>query len=111
MRARGDRLRRGLHPGRRRHGGPLLVRFLVRRGLDPGALAAGGRVRAADDAGAVGGAGSATWIFTFLVAGITPPAISNIGWRTYIVFAVLNVVFMPVIYFFFPEVRLHFPSA
>ncbi|KKA23827.1 MFS sugar transporter, partial [Rasamsonia emersonii CBS 393.64] len=47
---------------------------------------------------------SATWIFTFLVAEITPPAISNIGWRTYIIFAVLNVAFMPVIYFFYPEV-------
>lgn len=47
---------------------------------------------------------SATWIFTFLIAEITPPAISNIGWRTYIIFAVFNVLFIPVIYFFYPEV-------
>ncbi|KAL1963340.1 hypothetical protein VTN77DRAFT_8461 [Rasamsonia byssochlamydoides] len=47
---------------------------------------------------------SATWIFTFLVAEITPPAISNIGWRTYIIFAVLNIAFMPLIYFFYAEV-------
>jgi hypothetical protein len=36
---------------------------------------------------------------------ITPPAISNIGWRTYIVFAVLNALWVPIIYLFFPETR------
>lgn len=48
---------------------------------------------------------SATWLFTFIVAEITPPAISNIGYKTYIVFAVLNVAFIPIIYFFYPEVK------
>ena len=48
---------------------------------------------------------SATWIFTFLVAEITPPAITNIGWRTYIIFGVFNVAFIPVIYFFYPETK------
>ncbi|KAF6785181.1 sugar transporter [Colletotrichum sojae] len=42
------------------------------------------------------------WIFTFLVVMITPTATSNIGWKTYIIFAVLNLSFIPVIYFFFP---------
>jgi MFS family permease len=48
---------------------------------------------------------SATWLFTFIVAEITPPAISNIGYKTYIIFAVLNMAFIPLIYFFYPEVR------
>ncbi|KAF6795045.1 sugar transporter [Colletotrichum musicola] len=43
------------------------------------------------------------WIFTFLVVMITPTATSNIGWKTYIIFAVLNLSFIPVVYFFFPE--------
>jgi MFS family permease len=47
---------------------------------------------------------SATWIFTFLVAMITPPAISHIQWRTYIIFGVFNVAWLPLIYFFYPEV-------
>ena len=34
---------------------------------------------------------AANWICNFLIVQITPPAIQNIGWRTYIVFAVLNV--------------------
>ena len=29
--------------------------------------------------------------------------IDNIGWRTFIIFAVLNAVFIPVVYCFFPE--------
>ena len=36
---------------------------------------------------------------------ITPPAISNIGWKTYIIFAVLNACWVPIIYFFFPETK------
>lgn len=34
---------------------------------------------------------AANWICNFLVVQITPPAIENVGWRTYIIFAVLNV--------------------
>jgi hypothetical protein len=40
-----------------------------------------------------------------MVVQITPPAITNIGWRTYIIFAVLNSVWVPIIYFFFPETK------
>ncbi|CAI7628068.1 unnamed protein product [Penicillium crustosum] len=43
------------------------------------------------------------WLFTFLVVMITPVATTNIGWRTYVIFAVLNATFIPIIYFFFPE--------
>jgi MFS family permease len=52
---------------------------------------------------------SATWLFTFIVAEITPPAIENIGYKTYTIFAVLNVSFIPLIYFFYPEVCLPLP--
>lgn len=31
------------------------------------------------------------WICNFIIVQITPPAIADIGWRTYIIFAVLNV--------------------
>ena len=34
---------------------------------------------------------AANWICNFLVVQITPPAIENVGWRTYVIFAVLNV--------------------
>jgi hypothetical protein len=40
-----------------------------------------------------------------MIVQITPPAISNIGWRFYIVFAVLNFLWLPIIYFFFPETK------
>ena len=34
---------------------------------------------------------AANWIFTFIVVQITPIAIASIGWRTWIIFGVLNV--------------------
>ncbi|BCS20819.1 sugar porter family MFS transporter [Aspergillus puulaauensis] len=45
------------------------------------------------------------WIFTFLVVEITPVSISNIGYRTYIYFAIFNFCFLPIIFFFYPETR------
>lgn len=36
---------------------------------------------------------------------ITPVSIDNIGYRTYIYFAVFNFCFLPLIYFFYPEPR------
>lgn len=45
------------------------------------------------------------WIFNFMIVQITPTAISNIGYRTYIIFAVLNATWVPIIYFFFPETK------
>jgi hypothetical protein len=41
----------------------------------------------------------------FIVVEITPPGIENIGWKFYVIFAVLNAFFVPVIYCFFPETR------
>jgi len=43
------------------------------------------------------------WLWTFLVVEITPPMITNIGYKSYIVFAVINFVTVPIVYFFFPE--------
>lgn len=45
------------------------------------------------------------WIFNFMIVQITPVAISNIGYRTYIIFAVLNMTWVPLMYFFFPETK------
>ncbi|KAK9434003.1 general substrate transporter [Lipomyces doorenjongii] len=43
------------------------------------------------------------WLFTFVVVEITPVMISNITYKSYIVFALFNFVTIPVVYFFFPE--------
>jgi sugar porter (SP) family MFS transporter len=45
----------------------------------------------------------ANWMSTFVIVQITPPAIANIGWRVFIIFAILNALFIPIIYLFFPE--------
>ncbi|EXJ91913.1 hypothetical protein A1O3_00463 [Capronia epimyces CBS 606.96] len=50
-------------------------------------------------------ASASNWIFTFLVVEITPVSINNIGWRTYIYFAVFNAAFLPIIWLFYPETR------
>ena len=36
---------------------------------------------------------------------ITPVAIANIGWRTYIIWAVFNFAFIWIVYLFYPETR------
>ncbi|PKY02699.1 general substrate transporter [Aspergillus campestris IBT 28561] len=48
---------------------------------------------------------SANWIFNFMVVMITPVAFANIGYKTYVIFAVINAFIFPVVYFFFPETR------
>jgi len=40
-----------------------------------------------------------------MIVQITPPALNNIGYKTYIIFAVLNAVWVPIIYLFFPETK------
>ncbi|KAI0897746.1 general substrate transporter [Annulohypoxylon nitens] len=46
---------------------------------------------------------SSNWIFNFMVVMITPVAFNNIGYQTYIIFAVINAFIVPTVYFFFPE--------
>jgi len=43
------------------------------------------------------------WLWNFFIVMITPVLITSIGWGTYLFFAVLNALFIPVIYFFYPE--------
>lgn len=45
------------------------------------------------------------WIFNFMIVQITPApvSISNIGWKTYMIFFVLNAVFALVVYLLLPE--------
>ncbi|KAK9319983.1 general substrate transporter [Lipomyces orientalis] len=45
------------------------------------------------------------WMFVFVVVKITPIALQNIGWRIFVVFAVLNFVFIPMVYCFYPETK------
>ncbi|KIY62664.1 general substrate transporter [Cylindrobasidium torrendii FP15055 ss-10] len=45
------------------------------------------------------------WMCVFAVVEMTPPAIENIGWRVFIIFAVFNACWVPIVYFFFPETR------
>ncbi|KAI0816567.1 general substrate transporter [Xylaria sp. FL0064] len=43
------------------------------------------------------------WLFNFFIVLITPVLVTNIGWGTFLFFAVLNATFLPTIYFFYPE--------
>ena len=43
------------------------------------------------------------WLFTFLVVEITPPMITNIRYKSYIIFAAINFITVPCVYFFFLE--------
>jgi len=45
------------------------------------------------------------WMCVFAVVQMTPPAISNIDWRVFIIFAVFNACWVPIVFFFFPETR------
>ncbi|KAA8649322.1 hypothetical protein EYZ11_011634 [Aspergillus tanneri] len=43
------------------------------------------------------------WLFNFLIVMVTPIMVRNIKWGTYLFFAVINALFIPVIYIFYPE--------
>ncbi|KIJ61255.1 hypothetical protein HYDPIDRAFT_159851 [Hydnomerulius pinastri MD-312] len=45
------------------------------------------------------------WLCVFTVVQITPPAIANISWRVFIIFAAFNALWVPIVYFFFPETK------
>ncbi|CAK4019739.1 Sugar transporter STL1 [Lecanosticta acicola] len=46
---------------------------------------------------------TANWIFNFMVVMVTPVAFNAIGYKTYVVFAVINAFMFPCVYFFYPE--------
>ncbi|KAI9673127.1 MAG: hypothetical protein M1817_002989 [Caeruleum heppii] len=43
------------------------------------------------------------WLSNFVVVLVTPRAITNLSYRLYIIWAVLNASFVPITYFFYPE--------
>lgn len=43
------------------------------------------------------------WIWNFFIVMITPVLIDSIGWGTYLFFAIMNAIFLPILYFFYPE--------
>ena len=45
------------------------------------------------------------WIFVYVIVVITPYGIENLAWRFYIIFAVLNFAWFPIIYFFYIETK------
>ncbi|CUA76557.1 Sugar transporter STL1 [Saccharomyces cerevisiae S288c] [Rhizoctonia solani] len=45
------------------------------------------------------------WLCNYLVVQITPVAISTIKFRTYIIFGIVNTIFVPIVYFTFPETK------
>lgn len=52
------------------------------------------------------GAAAATmvnWITNFLVVEVTPVGIQNLGWKFYVIWAVVNAVILPIIWVVFPE--------
>ncbi|OAA58926.1 Sugar/inositol transporter [Niveomyces insectorum RCEF 264] len=50
-------------------------------------------------------ANATQWLSQFVVAQITPPGTQNLGNKFWIIFAVLNASFVPIVYFFFPETK------
>ncbi|KOS43662.1 hypothetical protein ACN38_g5449 [Penicillium nordicum] len=49
--------------------------------------------------------GFVNWICVFIVVQITPTAIDNIGWKTFIIFACFCFAWIPMVFFFFPETK------
>ncbi|GAC71198.1 hypothetical protein PANT_1d00043 [Moesziomyces antarcticus T-34] len=45
------------------------------------------------------------WIFTFLVVMITPICVQNLGYKTYVMFAIFNFSFIFLTYFYYPETK------
>jgi sugar porter (SP) family MFS transporter len=48
---------------------------------------------------------ASNWICNFAVVKFTPSALANIGYQLYIIFAILNAAWVPIIYFFLPETK------
>ncbi|KAG7882818.1 hypothetical protein KL938_003241 [Ogataea parapolymorpha] len=45
------------------------------------------------------------WLSVFAVAQITPKAIDNIGWKTVVIFAILNFTWVRIVYCFYPNIK------
>lgn len=45
------------------------------------------------------------WLMNFTVVMISPPAFKNLGGHTFTMFGVFNLLFMPIVYMFYPETK------
>ncbi|WWD21823.1 hypothetical protein CI109_106311 [Kwoniella shandongensis] len=45
------------------------------------------------------------WITNYAIVQMTPPALTALGYKFYIIFAIINASFLPPIYFFYPETK------
>lgn len=50
-------------------------------------------------------ANATQWLFQFVVAQVTPPGVTNLGTKYYIIYAVINFCGVLIVYFFFPETK------
>ncbi|KAF7290700.1 Hexose carrier protein [Mycena indigotica] len=46
---------------------------------------------------------AANWLSNYVVVEITPPGIASMGWRFYLIWMFFNVLFVPVVWLFYPE--------
>ncbi|KXH54058.1 hypothetical protein CSAL01_01964 [Colletotrichum salicis] len=46
---------------------------------------------------------SSNWLWNFFVVMITPVIINRLQWKAYLIFVITNFLFVPIIYFFYPE--------
>ena len=53
---------------------------------------------------------STNWIMNYAVVQVTLPGIQNIGWKFWIIWAVICASFVPVTYFFYPETANRYVS-
>ena len=60
-------------------------------------------MRLAHSANGEGIATALLWLSSFVVTEIVPVCVTNIGWRTYLIFTCCNVAFVPFVYFFLLE--------
>lgn len=43
------------------------------------------------------------WCLCYVVVSVTPTGIANLGWRYYLIYAITNMCFVPIVYFFYVE--------
>ena len=52
------------------------------------------------------GTGLATgtlWLFAFVIVEVVPIGIDNIHWKMFLIFGIFNLIYIPIVYFLFPE--------
>lgn len=48
-------------------------------------------------------ASASDWLFNYFIVQLTPLGIHHLRWKFYIIFFILNAVFVPLVYLFYPE--------